>query len=82
MRQINSKEFAARVDDRIADATYNMLVSLMCAFEKDGFIRELSVLEETHIEVDTEEAAERLKEAIYNELVALGLDVEPDGRDF
>lgn len=82
MREINAKEFAARVDDRIADATYNMLASLMCDFEREGFVRELSTLEETHIEVDTEEAAEILKEHVYLALVTLGLDVKSDGRDW
>ena len=82
MRQINSKEFAARVDDRIADGIYNLLVKLMSEFEREGFIRELSPMAENAIAADTEEAAERLKEAVYEELVSLGLDVESDGRDF
>lgn len=82
MREINGKEFAARVDDRIADEVHGMLVRLMCEFEREGFVRELSPLEEAHIEVDTEEAAEILKEGVYDELVKLGLDVVGDGRDF
>ena len=82
MREINAKEFAARVDDRIADEVYNMLVRLMTTFEREGFLRDLTPLEEAHIEVDTEEAAEQLKEAVYDELVRLGLDVKSDGRDF
>lgn len=82
MRIINGKEFAARVDDRIADGIYNLLVKLMSEFEREGFLRELSPMSEYAIESDTEEAAERLKEAFYEELVSLGLDVESDGRDF
>ena len=82
MREINAKEFAARVDDRIANATYNMLVNLMCEFEREGYLRELTTLEEAHINVDTEEAAEQLKEAVYDALVNLGLDVESDGREY
>lgn len=82
MREINAKEFAARVDDRIAGEVYNMLVKLMCEFEREGFLRELTTLEEAHIEVDTEESAERLKEAVYDELVKLGLDMESDGRSW
>ena len=82
MKQINAKEFAARVDDRIAGEVHNLLVKLMCAFEEEGFLRELSPTEENHIEVDTEEAAENLKEAVYEALVRLGLDVTSDGRDY
>ena len=82
MREINSKEFAARVDDRIASAVYNLLIGLMCVFESKGFVRELSPTEEAHIEVDTEEEAEGLKEAVYESLVRLGLDVEGDGTSF
>lgn len=82
MMEINSKEFAARVDDPIANATYGMLVNLMCYFERNGFVRELSTLEEAHIEVDTEEAAEILKEHVYEAMVGLGLDVKSDGRDW
>ena len=82
MRQINSREFAARVDDRIAAATYNMLQKLMTDCEREGFVRDLSPMEEYAIEYDTEDAANRLKETVYAELVSLGLDVEPDGRDF
>ena len=82
MRKINAKEFAARVDDRIADELYNMLVRLMYDFERQGFVRELSPFAENHIEVDIEEAAEQLKEAVYERLVELGLDVTSDGRDF
>lgn len=82
MREINAKEFAMRVDDRIAEETYNMLMRLMCAFEREGFLRELGPLEENHIIVDTEEQAENLKESVYDALVRLGLDVESDGRDF
>lgn len=82
MKQINAKEFAARVDDRIAGEVHNLLVKLMCAFEEEGFLRELSPTEENHIEVDTEEAAEELKETVYETLVRLGLDVTSDGRDY
>ena len=82
MRQINSREFAARVDDEISNATYNMLVKLITWFEREGFVRDLSPMAENAIAADTEEAAERLKEAVYAELVGLGLDVESDGRDF
>ena len=75
MREINSKEFAARVDDCIANQVYNMLVKLMTEFEQEGFLKELSPLEENHIIADTEEAAEILKEHVYLALVTLGLDV-------
>lgn len=82
MREINAKEFAVKVDDEIANAVYNMLVKLMVGFERQGFVRELHPMSENAIVADTEEAAERLKEAVYRELVDLGLDVEPDGRDY
>lgn len=82
MRAINSKEFAARVDDRIAEETYNMLVRLMTEFEREGFLRDLNGMEEDTIIADTEEAAEILKEHVYLALVTLGLDVRGDGREF
>ena len=75
-------EFAARVDDRIANEVYNMLARLMTEFEREGFVRELSPMAENHIIVDTEEAAEQLKETVYDALVELGLDVKGDGRDY
>ena len=82
MREISSKEFALEVDDCIAGEIYDMLVNLMCEFEKAGYVRELTPLEEAHIEVDTEEAAEDMKERVYEALVGLGLDVESDGSWF
>ena len=82
MHKINGRWFAAIVDDRIAEKIYEMLVSLMTTFEREGLVRELTPLQMAHIEVDTEEAAERLKEAVYGELVRLGLDVESDGRSW
>ena len=82
MHAINAKWFAEVVDDRIADGVYGMLVDLMTEFNRDGLVRELTPFERAHIEVDTEEAAERLKGAVYDELVRLGLDVESDGRSW
>ena len=82
MREIDGREFAQNVDDRIADELHGMLVRLMCGFDELGFVRELTPLEEAHIEVDTEDAANALKESVYVALVNLGLDVKSDGRDF
>ena len=82
MRQMDSKEFAELVDDRIADEIYNMLVTLMSEFEEEDFVRELTPLEEAHVEANAEESAENLKESVYRQLVWLGLDVESDGREF
>ena len=82
MHKINGRWFAAIVDDRIAEKIYEMLVDLMTEFNSNGLVRELTPLQRAHIEVDTEEAAERLKEAVYDELVRLGLDVESDGRSW
>ena len=82
MRQINEKEFAARVDDRISEAVHGTLVNLMAAFEREGFLRNLDGMEEAAIESDTWAEAENLKFAVYGACVRLGLDVEGDGRDF
>ena len=81
MRIISSKEFATQVDDRIAKATYEMLVKLMGEFEREGYVR-VSPMAEYSIEADTEEAAEILKEHVYLTLVTLGLDVKGDGREW
>ena len=81
MKIISSKEFATQVDDRIAEATYEMLVKLMGEFEREGYVR-VSPMAEYSIEADTEEAAEILKEHVYLTLVTLGLDVKSDGREW
>ena len=82
MRAISSKEFATQVDDRIAEATYEMLVKLMTEFERKGYVSIVSPMAEYTIEADTEEAAEILKEHVYLALVTLGLDVKGDGKEW
>ena len=82
MRKIDSMEFAQNVDDRIASVIRMALMTLMDEFNWRGYLKELSAVEEAHIEVDTEDAANALKESVYVALVNLGLDVKSDGRNF
>ena len=84
MRQIDSKEFATLVDDKISEELFGMFARLIDHFNKLGYV-EIDPMTENSLP-DMEErtwmAAENRKFKIYKDLVGLGLAVESDGRDF